>query len=316
MGISQSPHTFDDLQEQTITSLLLAATAAPSLHNSQPWSFSVTSSFIDVLIDPKRALPATDPDGWEQRLACGAALFNLRMAIMDAGFRPKIAVLPDVAEANTIARVFLDRVQHCPPWAHELARAIPRRHTVREPFAEAVVPADIRAPLEIAAREEGANLLLTDDMIAIAEIARLVEIAHQRQDFDTEVAAELALWTARDSAAVDGVSVSAGGPRPKPKELLRLRDFTQKKGRTLSYESRPLIAVLGVPTSRPFDDVAAGQAMQRVLLTATARGLSASFLAQVVEVPDTANTIAEKFLDGFYGVPRMVLRLDMEYLGL
>ena len=50
------------------------------------------------------------------------------------------------------------------------------------------------------------------------------------------------------------------------------------------FEADPLIGVLSVHTDDPREDVRAGEALQRVLLTATVHGLSASFLSQLVEV--------------------------------
>ena len=47
--------------------------------------------------------------------------------------------------------------------------------------------------------------------------------------------------------------------------------------------------------------------MQRVLLVATAAGLSASFLSQVVEVPATRKQLRELIVGGLW--PQTVLRL-------
>ena len=55
------------------------AVRAPSLHNTQPWRFRLRDGGIEVPVDPDRRLPATDPSGWGARIACGAALFNLRL---------------------------------------------------------------------------------------------------------------------------------------------------------------------------------------------------------------------------------------------
>src|SRR5208282_1539113 len=89
--------------------LLRAAVAAPSLHNTQPWRFRVrdSGSVIELLADPARMLPAADPGGRAAHIACGAALFNLRMAAAVAGLRPDIALLPDPARPLLVAEVRL-----------------------------------------------------------------------------------------------------------------------------------------------------------------------------------------------------------------
>ncbi|XVS61937.1 hypothetical protein ACQPYE_27160 [Actinosynnema sp. CA-299493] len=50
------------------------------------------------------------------------------------------------------------------------------------------------------------------------------------------------------------------------------------------YESDPLVVVLCSFYNGPLAELQAGQALQRVLLTATTLGLSASFLSQAIEV--------------------------------
>jgi hypothetical protein len=82
------------------------------------------------------------------------------------------------------------------------------------------------------------------------------------------------------------VPVGAGGPAGEPQDLLPQRTFgarTRAAGR--DFEPEPLVAVLGVAGDSSVDQIAAGQAFQRVLLTATDAGLSVSMLSQPIEVP-------------------------------
>src|SRR6266498_4453161 len=68
-----------------VATAVAAATRAPSMHNSQPWRFRVRSDQIEVLIDPERQLTVADAGGWASRIACGCALFNLRLALAAQG---------------------------------------------------------------------------------------------------------------------------------------------------------------------------------------------------------------------------------------
>jgi hypothetical protein len=88
-----------------VADVLRAAGRAPSLHNSQPWLFRVTDDVIELHADPDRRLPATDPQDRELRLACGAALFNLRIAVHGFGVRPRVTVLPDRDRPGLVALV-------------------------------------------------------------------------------------------------------------------------------------------------------------------------------------------------------------------
>jgi len=69
----------------------------------------------------------------------------------------------------------------------------------------------------------------------------------------------------------------------------------------------PLVVVIGTFLDVPLARLQAGQAMQRVLLAATAAGLSASFLSGVVEVPATRRQLRDLIVGGLW--PQAVLRL-------
>src|SRR5947209_17518796 len=83
------------LTSDQVSAVLSAAVAAPSLHNSQPWRFRCTASAIELYADEAQALPVADPDARELRIACGAALLNLRVAITGLGIHPVVRLLPD-----------------------------------------------------------------------------------------------------------------------------------------------------------------------------------------------------------------------------
>jgi hypothetical protein len=76
------------LSPHDTAAVLQAAGLAPSVHNTQPWRFRVTPDVIELHADPTRRLPVADPEDVELRLACGAALFNLRLALHGHGVRP------------------------------------------------------------------------------------------------------------------------------------------------------------------------------------------------------------------------------------
>src|SRR6266516_3526053 len=73
-----------------------AAGAAPSIHNTQPWRFRVGGGdLLEVHGDPERMLWVADAHGRALHLSCGAALFNVRLAIRAAGAKPLVWPLPD-----------------------------------------------------------------------------------------------------------------------------------------------------------------------------------------------------------------------------
>jgi nitroreductase len=269
--------------------LVRAAVAAPSLHNTQPWRFRVRNggSVIELLADPARMLPAADPGGRAAHVACGAALFNLRMAAAVAGLRPDIALLPDPGRPLLLAEVQLAAVsQAAAPWERELHAAIDRRQTNREPYSTRPLPPDTRAELAGAASAEAAILHFLDRDEAL-RVQRLAADAESYLLADPAYRSEVARWVGgkRDS---DGIPDSALGPT-SPEGGQPVRRFVPGRPRPVRYErfeENPQLAVLSVRAGGARNWLAAGQALQRVWLTATSRGISCCPLTQPLETAD------------------------------
>ncbi|WP_345378428.1 Acg family FMN-binding oxidoreductase [Pseudonocardia yuanmonensis] len=287
--------------------VLHAAALAPSLHNSQPWRFRVTADGIELHADPERRPRVADPSGREMRLACGAALFNLRLALTGHGVRPLVTVLPNPLEPDLVAVVRRGGGRPPTPAERRLLAAMPHRHTNRRPFTADPVANPARHALRRAALDEGAWLDLVTDPATRAALSHLARRAHERQIADPGFVAELERWTARERGHADGVPLSAAGPVPWPNAAWVMRDFSAGSGPDHGYEADPLIAVLSVHGDGLHEEIRAGQAMQRVLLTATAHGLATSFLSQLVEVPDVREHM-RRLISGARP-PQVVLRI-------
>lgn len=294
-----------------VEALLATAGRAPSLHNTQPWRFGVLPDAIELHADPERRLAASDPDGRELRLACGAALLNLRLALRGQRIRPLVTLFPDPERPDLLAVVRHGGTKPPTPQQQALLRAVPLRHTNRSPFSDVAVAAPERHALRRAALEEGAWLHVVDDRAQRARLRELAGAAHRTQMADPAFRAELQRWTAAAPDRRDGVPASAGGPLPEPQDSWVLRDYTGGTGRTrppgADFEEEPLLAVLSAHQRGPHGDLQAGQAMQRVLLTATVHGLAVSFVSQLVEV-DRAREELRRLINGTR-TPQAVLRI-------
>ncbi|MCE0764452.1 nitroreductase [Pseudonocardia kujensis] len=296
------------LTEEELQDVLGAAARAPSLHNTQPWLFRLVPDGIELHADLGRRLPVADPSGRELRLACGAALFNLRLALIGHGVRPLVTLLPDPARPDLVAVVRRGGSRPPTPEQRRLLEAVPRRRTNRRPFTDALVPTPARHALRRAALDEGAWLDLVTDPVQRVELGALARRAHERQMADPEFVAELERWTGYGEERTDGVPAAAGGPLPGPNATWVLRDFSGGTARAADgVEAEPLIAVLSAHSDGPREEVRAGHAMQRVLLTATAHGLAVSFLSQLVECPDVREALRR--LIGGARPPQVVLRI-------
>jgi len=285
-----------------------AAVQAPSLHNSQPWRFRLRANVVEVLSDPDRVLPASDPTGWAMRIACGAATFNMRLAFAMQGHPVDVRWQPSRTDPAVQAALTPAAPRPANPLEQKLYRAIPRRHSNRQPFWPQPVQTEARARLIEAARVESAWLELVTGTGAMAAVAEIAHAADRVLSRNPDYVAELAAWTRRDEATRDGVPGAAGGPSPEPHDLLPQRPFGDRaRAPGRDFEPEPLVAVLGTSGNLATDQLCAGHALERVLLTVTDLGLAASMLSQPIEVPAAREQL--RLALGRYGTPQMVLRI-------
>ncbi|WPP33455.1 Acg family FMN-binding oxidoreductase [Streptomyces sp. CL7] len=285
--------TRDVLDAATVESLLAAAVAAPSIHNTQPWRFGldVHHQVLEVRSAPQRTLPLTDPLHRAQYLSVGAAVFNLRLAALHLGRRPEVRLLPDPCEPGLLATVRLTGSvdaddQPADPGLYE---AIARRHTSRMPFTGRPVPEPIVAEMTAAAHAAGARLHVPD-IAGTRRLLRPTAAAEARNHAHRDRTAETLTWiTAPGRDSSYGIPVTALGP-PDAAGRMPMRDFTGPvpavRRPALWFERHVQLGLLWTAHDRREDWLRAGQALQYVLLTATARGLRTSLLHQAMEWPD------------------------------
>ncbi|MDH2430615.1 hypothetical protein [Sphaerisporangium sp. TRM90804] len=218
-------------------------------------------------------------------MSCGAALFNLRLAIRVAGFQPLTWLMPgSEAKPHLLAIVHTPEFGPPSPTELELYANIATRRTNREPYSERRLPPWVLADLRIAASREGANLVPLEGQ-ASADLLDYVAMAGDELAGDPGYLAELRAWTTRGTRA-DGLPSGVLGPPPAGDPAV-IRDFGTHTARPAErFERHPQIAVLTTGGDRPADWLRAGQALQRVLLLASAHGVSASFLNQPLDLRD------------------------------
>ena len=325
MGSACNPHDWDRLMQ--------AVNAAPSILNTKPWLFrnQHASNRIELLPDWERHLTVIDPRHRELLISCGAALFNLRMAIRVTGHDPVIWLLPDERINNVplcehcgnrcglgdlLASIEITAVPAHPATITEqrLYEAIPRRRTVREPFGRRAA-ANVVEALILAANVEGADARLLHRK-GTRRLLRGVGGVDRKLKTDASYLDELRKWTGDNATADLGVPTSKFGPVPKSGRRPPVRDLglTWNVTRPVAkFTKTPQLIALGTETDKPSDWLRAGQAVQRLLLTATYYQVEASFLTQ--ELEDVDRTVP----DGPWAQPwqpwleyaQMIIRVGM-----
>jgi Nitroreductase family len=288
--------------------VLASAVSAPSVLNTQPWLFTLQRDRVELHADKDRQLQVLDPHGRQLLMSCGAALLNLRLAVAHLTCDPDVRLLPNEADPLHIATVRLGRSRT--PTAEESAlfAAIPKRRTNRRPFSPEPPPAEALTQLRGAAESEGAGFTVLHGALRTQAVAAVRTAEHKLQ-MDSAAREEVARWIERRSAG-EGIPREALGVIPADDEAL-VRDFGAMTGqvdRTISeFERNPTLAAISTPGDEPIDWIRAGQAMERMHLTATSFGLAVSYLGQPFEVGD--RWWATGPVAGISGVAQMILRL-------
>lgn len=319
------------------------AVLAPSKYNAQPWLFEICGESLDVIRDRSWAFRETDPEGRELTLSCGAALFNLRVAARHFGYETRIQTLPWPGDRYLLARVHLERVSPAPrPGApprpgntgrsssttaggqptsalatDALFEAMKRRCTSRRSFRRRVPPAETVKACGEAAVRHGAWFSVIEDKSARWTVADLVTEGGREQMASRTLRRELARWVHGPlGPSRDGFPVSRYGLHRALDWLspgLSLALWAFNLGSLIAARDRrlvrnaPVLAVLGTETDDPQSWLAAGQALESVLLHATAAGLSISFFNQAIEVPRLRTELSR--LTGRGGFPQILLSL-------
>lgn len=297
-----------------LLSWIRTATRAPSTHNTQPWLFEIDGERVTVRPDPARALPALDPHARELWMSVGCAVENMVVAARHDGEALDVS-LPPLTQPHRGVLVQARRDRTAPDG---LYHAINERQTNRQAYDERPLEREVVEALEGLALEHGVKLRLVTDRTAFEPYARLVAEADRQLFGSLRYRRELTSWlrfNEREQAAtLDGMNarIYAGDPYPgwMTRMLLPLALSPARRAREDLRHVRQASALLVLATAddRPSAWVAAGQALERVLLNLTLLGVQHAYLNEAVRSPSTRMKLAH--LAGLQGArPQVLLRL-------
>ena len=296
--------------------VVTAAVWAPSVHNTQPWRFTADPQQISVHADAGRQLHVADPDGREMMISCGTALFTARLALRSLGYLPQTCVLPDPGQPLLVAQVCWQQRAARTEFEQRLFGRIRQRRTHRGGFDLAPLPPGLLAALREGAARCGGMLRIVADDGRRAALAAAVQTAERAQRLDSAYVRELAGWVSPPgSARTDGVPPASYPARAEHTDPdFPGRDFAHGRGwglpplsTTPPFRSAGVAAVLTTAQDRPVDWINAGQALQRILLTASTCGVAAALHTQPLELGWLREFIRTQISDGAY--PQLILRL-------
>ena len=295
-------YSFTDAE---MTRLRKAMDRAPSILNQRPWLLRraqddqgrAVYDRVEVYSVPNEDLGRLLPR--EVVISCGAALYNLRLAIQVAGREPSVWLLPgmdlDSRLLTTVAsrETLLASVEVMPGRAspptdaeQELYEALWLRRTDRWPFRYLPVPPQILVEMETAAAHERGWLRVLPPRER-RRVLRTVASANRRIRAQWSIREKL-LNPSHLPPSLNKVPDDDYGPTPtgKPAEegpLTRPTFWLQdefdsfEKRQRMPRGSRRKTQLMGLSTDddRPLDWLRAGEALQHALLNGTRFSMSA-----------------------------------------
>ncbi|QWF77980.1 Acg family FMN-binding oxidoreductase [Amycolatopsis sp. CA-230715] len=281
--------------------LARAISHAPSVHNTQPWVLETDTGTAELHERTTAALPRHDPAGRDRMISCGAAVANLHLAVRALGRDAAVSVFPDDRRPNLVARLETSTRQDTTAVEDERYTALFRRRSHRAPFRlDRVSAHELRLLTEIA-RDGGTWARVIDPRRESTGLAELLAHAGAVLREDRAYQRELAAWM--PSVPEPGAARASLPWAGLVRSSTHLPD-TVTLAERLAREGL-LVLVTGDDTRR--DQVRAGAAMQRVWLTAVARGLAASVLTQPLKLPEVRSDLVDQL--GLAGFPQLILRV-------
>jgi hypothetical protein len=256
--------------------LVELADHAPSPRDLKPWRLRARDGGVDLFLDAAKVSSTTiDSEGPASRrqslIACGAALFNIRVAMGHLGIEPRVALLPDPGTPDLLARLEPAEARAPESPEEELLIAMLRRHTSRGTFELGALPEPLIDRLAAAAVAEGA-VLMPAAGVSGSPLDRLLAAA--------------------DSGSPDDPARQLGLRAP-----------------WLDVSARATVRVVCTSNDAPADWLRAGQGLQRLLLTATTHGSQARFFTLALEDRALRERVRREVCSGRH--PQVVLELGL-----
>ncbi len=299
---------------ELISRVIAIASRAPSLHNTQPWTWRLHRDRLELRADGERQLRVADPDGHSLRISCGAALALAELAFAGEGWVMHVERLPDPDRPDLLASFTDPRSHQRTAAERDQLAAADRRYSERRPFKRSAVPAELVETLRAAADGGGVHAHFPVREEEKLNLAVAVSWADRIERKDAAYLAEMRRWLHDADVHTEGVPefaiphVQTGHPRHTD---IPLRDFevglSGRQQIEADVDERPLIGVLLTDSDTPGEQLAAGEAMMRLMLRAEVAGLASCALSQAVDL--LAFRARVQTLMGWGAYPQMMLRI-------
>lgn len=280
-----APGTGAVMERDEVEFMVRHALLAPSGGNAQPWHFEWTGSALHCLLDAEASL--MDYEDCGALVSLGTAVYNVELAAGELEVAAAVELAVEAGQAACIVRFSRGDGQPSP-----LFRQIPLRATNRKPGRRAPLSLEDQTALHAAADEEGAQLQILQSADALEEMGRLIGAGDRMRLLSEPLHREMMRemrWTPDEVEETrDGLDLALLHLNPGEAAVLRLMakwpvmeelrrigggGGLERRARKL-LEGASAVGLLTVPGTSRASYLGGGRPLQRVWLTATARGLS------------------------------------------
>ncbi|MDO5296792.1 MAG: hypothetical protein Q4F00_09190 [bacterium] len=309
-----------------IAFLVRYAVLAPSPWNSQPWKFKISDSRIELFEVPERSQAHRDPEGREDCVGCGAALANLAIAAQHFALKTSIQLIPDGAPPHCVGIMDFrepnagdsiesdDDIHRDRNLNERLFQAIPLRHCFRQDFLNKPIAENICQEFVALAQSYGISFVPISAQSTKLALAGMVSEGDRHLGADQATREEYASWIRANENKGDGVPGYALGLDKWSAMLApvthRFFNFTDQNARSdsaLTEDTWALCAAFMGEEDSKRGWMRCGIALQNVLLLAASYGIQASFLNQIIPIPELRSRLSQ--LLGRRDIPQTVIRL-------
>lgn len=291
--------------EEKLKFLINYAILAPSLHNTQPWTFVVRGSEIRVLADQNRQMPVADPDARELYISVGCALENLLTAATYFGLHTTVTYFPDPKDEVWVANVTFSNAHPSSSLSdQELFHAITLRHTSRQTYANRPLNERDIQRLQSCIHESNINLQMTGDAEVKQQIDSLVISADITQFANPAYRDELVNWIGQGEFGYRWLIARVG---QLATNYLASHHKPTKPDADIVLNA-PILALLSTPTDDRRAHIKTGQVFERLALNATALNIGIQPLSQILQVGELKPELSKLFT-GSSAFPQMAFRI-------
>jgi hypothetical protein len=287
--------------------LVRTACLAPSIQNTQPWSWRIVAADqVELYADRTRQLPAADPAGRELVISCGVALDHFVVAAGSFGLTATVEEFPDGDDPDLLARIRLGAGELTDAGVDQLA-ALENRRTDRRGAQDWPVPPERVERLARSSTRAGARVIVLTDPWTVYRTEQLAEAARQTLLRDPAAAAEQDDWVDRSDG--DGVP----GVVAEPREDLQpgrapTRFERHAQGVPVSADHPGTLAAVCTEHDDPRAWLWSGRCLSAFWLAATAGGLALTPSTQVLELTRTRHLLRHDVFGGLLH-PQVLVRV-------